>query len=143
MGTVVSRIDQAGRISVSAQQRRVLGLESGSPIIISVVGNELRIRSVSAAMSELQSEAGQFLQNEAASVDAFIARRRSDWDDEEQLGPTPAEMKPEELEYAPTEPKSGESASAPARSKTEKLGAAPTQPKSEGKSASGREVWRR
>ena len=131
MSTVVSRIDQAGRISVSAQQRRTLGLESGSPIIISVVGNELRIRSMSAAMSELQSEAGQFLQREAASVDAFIARRRSDWDDEEELA------------SAPAEPKSEQSASAPARSKIEKSASASTQPESEQKSASRRDVSRR
>ena len=131
MSTVVSRIDQAGRISVSAQQRRALGLESGSPIIISVVGNELRIKSMSAAMSELQSEAGQFLQREAASVDAFIARRRSDWDDEEELA------------SAPAEPKSEQSASAPARSKIEKSASASTQPESEQKSASRRDVSRR
>ena len=143
MSTVVSRIDQAGRISVSAQQRRALGLESGSPIIISVVGNELRIRSMSAAMSELQSEAGQFLQREAASVDAFIARRRSDWDDEEELASAPAEMKPEKLESAPAEPKSEQSASAPARSKIEKSASASTQPESEQKSASRRDVSRR
>ena len=81
---VVSRIDQAGRISISAQQRRALGLEGGSPIVISVAGNELRIRSVNAAMAELQNEAEQFLQNGAASVDAFIAQRHSDVDGENE-----------------------------------------------------------
>ncbi len=85
MSAVISRIDQAGRISISAQQRRALGLESGSPIVISVVGNELRIRSMNVAMAELQAESEQFLQNDSASVDAFIAQRRTDADGEEKL----------------------------------------------------------
>lgn len=88
VSAVISRIDQAGRISISAQQRRALGLEGGSPIVISVVGNELRIRSMSAAMAELQMEAGQFLQNEASSVDAFIAQRHRDAEAEEEPTPT-------------------------------------------------------
>ena len=85
MSAVISRIDQAGRISISAQQRRALGLESGSPIVISVVGNEIRIRSMHVAMAELQTESERFLQNDAASVDAFITQRRSDADGEEYM----------------------------------------------------------
>ena len=94
MNAVISRIDQAGRISISAQQRRALGLESGTPIVISVIGNELRIRSTDAAMAELQTEAEQFLQNEAASVDAFIARRHSDPVDDEAEAPGHPEPEP-------------------------------------------------
>lgn len=85
MSAVVSKIDQAGRISISTQQRRALGLDPGSSIVISVVGNELRIRSMHAAMAELQAESGRFLQNEAASVDAFIAQRRIDVEGEEEV----------------------------------------------------------
>ena len=84
VSAIVSKIDQAGRISISAQQRRALGLDPGSPIVISVVGNELRIRSMHAAMAELQAESERFLQNEAASVDAFLAQRRTDADGEDE-----------------------------------------------------------
>ena len=96
MSAVISRIDQAGRISISAQQRRALGLEGGSPIVINVVGNELRIRSMNAAMAELQAEAGLFLQSETASVDAFITQRRSDMDGEEERAPNVPEPEPEQ-----------------------------------------------
>ena len=37
------------------------------------------------AMGELQAEAGRFLHNEAASVDSFIAQRRSEVENEEEL----------------------------------------------------------
>lgn len=85
MSVVVSKIDQAGRISITAQQRRALGLESGSPIVINVVESELRIRSMHTAMTELQAESERFVHNEATSVDAFIAQRRTDVDGEEEV----------------------------------------------------------
>ena len=44
-----------------------------------------------AAMAELQAESERFLQNEAASVEAFIAQRRTDTDGEEELAPSSEE----------------------------------------------------
>ena len=120
MSAVVSRIDQAGRISISAQQRRALGLEAGSPIVISVVGHELRIRSMNAAMAELQSEAGQFLQKETASVDAFIAQRRSDWDGEEGSVSDPSEPKPDMSVSTLVEPEPETPVSTPAEPEPER-----------------------
>ncbi len=107
MNAVISKVDQAGRISVSAQQRRASGLENGTPIVISVVGNELRIRSVHVAMAELQTESERFLQNEAASVDAFIVQRRADVDGQEGVVPGTDEPPQIDEPEGSTDPGSG------------------------------------
>ena len=46
---------------------------------------------MNAAMAELQAEAGLFLKSETASVDAFMAQRRSDLDEEDKPTPSPPE----------------------------------------------------
>lgn len=135
MNAVISRIDQARRISISAQQRRVLGLEGGSPIVISVVGNELRIRSINAAMAELQNEAGQFLQGDTASVDAFIAQRRSDWDGEDEPVSAPSDPNSDDFGYTLAEPEPEKLVSVIAGLEAEEVGAAPAEPEPKGKPA--------
>ncbi len=73
MDANITRIDPAGRLSISAQHRKALGLESVGPVIVTLVGDEVRIRSMATAMSELQADAARFLQDEQSSVDTFIA----------------------------------------------------------------------
>ena len=89
MNVVVSKIDQAGRLSISSQHRRAMGLDNGGPVVITMVGKELRISSVHSAMGELQAEAGQFLRGEAASVESFIAQRRLETEQDENVDVTP------------------------------------------------------
>jgi len=44
-------------------------------VVVTVVGDEIRVRSMTGAMSELQADAARFLQNEQTSVDVFLADR--------------------------------------------------------------------
>ncbi len=78
MNANITRIDLAGRLSISAQHRKALGLESGGPVVVTLVGDEVRIRSMATAMNELQVDAVRFLQHEQSSVDAFIAERHAE-----------------------------------------------------------------
>jgi AbrB family looped-hinge helix DNA binding protein len=76
MNSIVTKVDPAGRLSIPAQHRRALGLEGGGPVVVALVGNEVRIRAVADVMTELQAEAARFLAGDNASVDAFLRERR-------------------------------------------------------------------
>jgi len=78
MNANVARIDSAGRLSISAHHRRALGLEGGGPVVVTLVGDEIRVRSMTGAMSELQADAYRFLQDEKTSVDTFLTERRAE-----------------------------------------------------------------
>jgi bifunctional DNA-binding transcriptional regulator/antitoxin component of YhaV-PrlF toxin-antitoxin module len=78
MNAKIAKIDPAGRLSISAQQRRALGLERGGAVVVTLVGEELRIKSITSAMKQLQAKAARMLQGEHASVDAFLAERRAE-----------------------------------------------------------------
>jgi bifunctional DNA-binding transcriptional regulator/antitoxin component of YhaV-PrlF toxin-antitoxin module len=96
MNANITRIDPAGRLSISAHHRKALGLESGGPVVVTLVGDEVRIRSMATAMSELQADAARFLQGEQSSVDAFIAERRAEAvGDEGEFNDEPPPLPPE------------------------------------------------
>ncbi len=78
MNVNVARVDSAGRLSISAQHRKALGLEGGGPVVVTLVGDEIRVRSMTGAMSELQADAARFLQDEQTSVDALLAERHAE-----------------------------------------------------------------
>jgi len=78
MNTNIAKIDSAGRLSISVQHRRALGLEGGGPVVVTLVGDEIGVRSMTGAMSELQAEAARFLQDEQTSVDAFLSERHAE-----------------------------------------------------------------
>jgi len=77
MNAHVAKIDSDGRLSISAHHRKALGLEGGGPVVVTLVGDEIRIRSMTGAMSELQTDAARFPQDENTSVDAFLTERRA------------------------------------------------------------------
>ena len=58
-------------------------------------------------MAELQTESERFLQNEAASVDAFIAQRRADTDGQEDVVSRPDEVSGRDEPGNSSEPGSG------------------------------------
>ncbi len=47
-------------------------------MVVTLVGDEIRIRSMTGAMSELQADAARFLQDEQTSVDAFLSERHAE-----------------------------------------------------------------
>ncbi len=105
MSSNVTRIDPAGRLSISAQHRKALGLESGGPVVVTLVGDEVRIRSMATAMSELQADAARFLQDEQSSVDAFIAERHAEAvRDEGRFNDEPPPLPPESVARAAKKP---------------------------------------
>lgn len=65
-------------LSISAQHRKALGLEGGGPVVVTLVGNEICVRSMTGAMSELQADATRFLQDEKTSIDAFLTERHAE-----------------------------------------------------------------
>lgn len=78
MTATLSKIDSGGRLIIPAQARKALSLEAGGPVVLTLVDGELRVRSVAAAMAELQAQASSFLGGDGASVDAFLTARRAE-----------------------------------------------------------------
>ncbi|MCJ2066065.1 AbrB/MazE/SpoVT family DNA-binding domain-containing protein [Methylobacterium sp. J-088] len=78
MNAMVSKIDAGGRLIIPAQARKALSLESGGPVVLTLVDGELRVRSVASAMAELQTQASSFLSDDGASVSAFLTARRAE-----------------------------------------------------------------
>ena len=78
MNATLTKIDAGGRVIIPAQARKALSLESGGPVVLTLVDGELRVRSVASAMAELQVQASSFLSNDGASVSAFLTARRAE-----------------------------------------------------------------
>lgn len=78
MNATLSKIDSGGRLIIPAHARKALSLESGGPVVLTLVEGELRVRSVAAAMAELQAQASSFLSDNGASVNAFLTARRAE-----------------------------------------------------------------
>lgn len=78
MNATLSKIDAGGRLIIPAQARKALSLESGGPVVLTLVDGELRVRSVASAMAELQAQTSSFLSGDGASVSAFLAARRAE-----------------------------------------------------------------
>lgn len=94
MNATLSKIDAGGRLIIPAHARKALHLESGGPVVLTLVDGELRVRSVASAMAELQAHASSYLAGDGASVDAFIAARRAEAVKEEAASARP-EGKPD------------------------------------------------
>ena len=78
MNATFSKIDAGGRLIIPAQARKALSLESGGPVVLTLVDGELRVRSVASAMAELQTQTSSFLSGDGASVGAFLMARRAE-----------------------------------------------------------------
>ena len=78
MNATLSKIDAGGRLIIPAQARKALHLEYGGPVVLTLVDGELRVRSVAAAMAELQTQTSSFLADDTASVNAFLTSRRAE-----------------------------------------------------------------
>ena len=78
MNATLSKIDAGGRLIIPAQARKALSLESGGPVVLTLVDGELRVRSVASAMAELQVQTSSFLSGDGASVSDFLTARRAE-----------------------------------------------------------------
>jgi AbrB family looped-hinge helix DNA binding protein len=75
---IVTRISDAGKLNVPAQIRRQVGLDHGGPVMVSVVGDEVRIRSVRHVLDDLQREASRVFAGSGESVEQFLLERRAE-----------------------------------------------------------------
>jgi bifunctional DNA-binding transcriptional regulator/antitoxin component of YhaV-PrlF toxin-antitoxin module len=71
-------IDEAGRLVVPAAFRRALGIRGRQPVVIGLVGDSLRLRTLDGALERLQRIARRKRPDGGSAVDAFIAERRAD-----------------------------------------------------------------
>lgn len=76
--SVVTKISNGGKLNVPAQIRRQVGLDHGGPVMVSVVGDEVRIRSVRHVLEDLQREASRVFAGSGESVERFIQERRDE-----------------------------------------------------------------
>ncbi len=67
-----------GRMSLPAGIRKRLGLEGGGAVLIEETADGVILRTVSQAVARAQAIAKKYTDHPDASVDAFLASRRSD-----------------------------------------------------------------
>ncbi len=76
-------IDAAGRLVIPARFRRALGIRGRGTVVVSMVGESLRVHTVDGALERLQRIArrkrtDRNRADDAGAVDAFIAERRDE-----------------------------------------------------------------
>nr|WP_294519272.1 AbrB/MazE/SpoVT family DNA-binding domain-containing protein [uncultured Rhodopila sp.] len=77
MGSV-ARVSEGGKMNIPASIRREVGLEHGGPVMVSVVGGEIRMRVLKQVLTELQDEARDVFAGSGDSVDGFLRDRRAE-----------------------------------------------------------------
>lgn len=76
--TVVMRISDNGRLSIPAKHRKLLGIENGDMVVVSVEDGELHVRPARAVLAELQQKVSRYLSGSGESVERFLADRRAE-----------------------------------------------------------------
>ncbi len=74
----VARISEGGKMNIPAHIRREVGLEHGGPVMVSVVGGEIRMRVLSRVLTDLQDEARDVFAGSGETVDRFLRDRRDE-----------------------------------------------------------------
>ena len=69
-------IDESGRLVVPARFRKALGIRGRETVVVGVVGDSLRVRTVDGALERLQRIARRKSTDATSAVDGFIAERR-------------------------------------------------------------------
>ena len=75
---IVTKISDGGKLNVPAQIRRQIGLDRGGPVMVSVVGDEVRIRSVRHVLDDLQREASRVFAGSGENVEQFLRERHEE-----------------------------------------------------------------
>jgi AbrB family looped-hinge helix DNA binding protein len=77
MGSV-ARVSEGGKMNIPASIRRAVGLEHGGPVMVSVVGGEIRMRVLKQVLTDLQDEARDVFAGSGETVDSFLRERRDE-----------------------------------------------------------------
>jgi bifunctional DNA-binding transcriptional regulator/antitoxin component of YhaV-PrlF toxin-antitoxin module len=75
---IVTKISDGGKMNISAQMRRQVGLEQGGPVMVSVVDGEIRIRALRQVLTNLQDQAQSVFAGSGETVAGFLAERRAE-----------------------------------------------------------------
>ncbi|MCY3611990.1 MAG: MraZ N-terminal domain containing protein [Gemmatimonadetes bacterium] len=75
-------IDESGRLVVPARFRRALGIRGRETVVVGMVGDSLRVRTIDGALERLQRLARRKRPAGTGAVDAFIAERRQEAESE-------------------------------------------------------------
>ena len=75
-------IDESGRLVVPARFRRMLGIRGRETVVVGMVGDSLRVRTIDGALERLQRLARRKRPAGTGAVDAFIAERRQEAESE-------------------------------------------------------------
>lgn len=65
-------------MNIPASIRREVGLEHGGPVMVSVVGGEIRLRVLRQVLADLQEEARDVFASSGETVDGFLRERREE-----------------------------------------------------------------
>ncbi|MYA44299.1 MAG: AbrB/MazE/SpoVT family DNA-binding domain-containing protein [Gemmatimonadetes bacterium] len=69
-------IDESGRLVVPARFRKALGIRGRETVVVGMVGDSLRVRTIHGALERLQRLARRKRPAGTGAVDAFLAERR-------------------------------------------------------------------
>ena len=75
---LIARVSEGGKMNIPAQIRREVGLEYGGPVMMSVVGGEIRMRPLRRVLADLQGDAQAVFAGSGEDVDRFLAERRQE-----------------------------------------------------------------
>jgi AbrB family looped-hinge helix DNA binding protein len=75
---ILVKLEQNGRLSIPARQRRLLNLEHGGLMVAEVHDGELRLRPARTVLADLRDKVSADLARSGDSVDRFIADRRAE-----------------------------------------------------------------
>jgi bifunctional DNA-binding transcriptional regulator/antitoxin component of YhaV-PrlF toxin-antitoxin module len=70
------QLDEKGRLALPPAALEVLGVEPGDKVLLEIEGNDLRVRSLRAAVAEMQAFVRRFVPEDVSLVDELIAERR-------------------------------------------------------------------
>jgi AbrB family looped-hinge helix DNA binding protein len=73
----MTKVSEAGKLSLPAQMRRRVGLEQGGPVLVRVEDGEIRIRTVRDSILRIQKQARKLF-GQSDSVNRFIDDRRTE-----------------------------------------------------------------
>jgi bifunctional DNA-binding transcriptional regulator/antitoxin component of YhaV-PrlF toxin-antitoxin module len=76
--TTRSKLSAGGRLVIPAEMRQALDLAIGDPVLLELDGASLRIRSVKAAVAEIQALARPYRPKKGSAVAELIAERRAE-----------------------------------------------------------------
>jgi bifunctional DNA-binding transcriptional regulator/antitoxin component of YhaV-PrlF toxin-antitoxin module len=80
MNAVWKDVSESGQLELPEEVRSVLGVEHGGKVMIELIDNEIRLRSVADIVARSQALAKEMLKDHPDfSVDAFLAERKSMW----------------------------------------------------------------